>query len=92
MPSSEVVKPDKTARAVRLVARLLSRPQGQTCRELAMHFGWHERAVAPLLAWLLAEPLIERHGTLYRAANDATTRVCSSPTAAASARAVSPRS
>jgi hypothetical protein len=66
--------PDATARAVRVVCRLLACPAGQTRAELAGHFGWTSGTVAPLLAWLSARGMVQRCGERYRAAPDVTTR------------------
>lgn len=69
-----VTVPDSTARAVRLVARLLARPEGQTRHELAEHFAWNERDVVPLLVLLATQGLVMQQGERYRAAPDASTR------------------
>lgn len=69
-----VKDPEATARAVRLVSRLLARPNGQTCHELAEHFGWNERDVVPLLVRMVSRRLVIPHGERYRAAPDASTR------------------
>lgn len=80
---------DHTARAVRVVARLLACPDGQTRHELARYFGWPSRDVTPLLACLTTQHMIERWGERYRATPDATTRLRRNTAVAARVRSIS---
>lgn len=65
---------DPFARRVRIVARLLACPNGQTVTELSGHFHWAPNLVAPLLAQLVERGLAYRVGSRYVAAPSATTR------------------